>query len=127
MATIAHCDTHVVLWLYAGDIERFSIHALSAIEKHDLMISPIVRLELEFLHEIHRVKEKPERILKTMSLELGLKVCHDPFESVVLAAEPLHWTRDPFDRLIVAQALLHHLPLISKDDLIRKHYTNCIW
>jgi PIN domain nuclease of toxin-antitoxin system len=56
-----------------------------------------------------------------MSIELGLKVCNDPFESVVPAAEPLH------DRLIVAQALLHHLPLISKDETIKKHYPHCIW
>jgi PIN domain nuclease of toxin-antitoxin system len=69
MATIAHCDTHTVLWPYAGETER-----------------------------------------------LGKKT-----------AETIQWTRDPFDRIIVAQATLKHSPLITKDETLRKHYKHCIW
>jgi PIN domain nuclease of toxin-antitoxin system len=127
MAAITHCDTHTVLWLYAGEIDRFSNKAKDALENFDIMISPMVRLEMQFLFEIHRINEKPERIFKSLVADFGVRICNDPFESVIEAAEAIHWTRDPFDRLIVAQATLAHSPLISKDDAIRSHYKYSIW
>jgi PIN domain nuclease of toxin-antitoxin system len=127
MASIAHCDTHVALWLYSGDTGRFSRKATEALESHDLLASPMVRLEMQFLHEVERIKEKPELIFRTLAADFGMGVCNDPFASVVEAAEAVHWTRDPFDRLVVAQAMLTHSPLITKDDVIRRHYKNCIW
>ena len=127
MATIAHCDTHTALWLYAGEIERIGSNAVEAIETFELMVSPIVRLEMQFLLEIYRIREKPERIFKSLAKDFGIKVCSDSFESVVESAERIHWTRDPFDRIIVAQAQLNNTPLITKDAVIRKHYKYCVW
>jgi PIN domain nuclease of toxin-antitoxin system len=46
---------------------------------------------------------------------------------VAIAVERVQWTRDPFDRLIVAQALLHDAPLITKDEHIRRHYAGALW
>jgi PIN domain nuclease of toxin-antitoxin system len=37
---------------------------------------------------------------------------------VVTQAMPLSWTRDPFDRLIVATAILHRAPLVTRDERI---------
>jgi PIN domain nuclease of toxin-antitoxin system len=37
------------------------------------------------------------------------------------------WTRDPFDRLIVANALANDAPLITKDEEIRRNYSRSIW
>jgi PIN domain nuclease of toxin-antitoxin system len=37
------------------------------------------------------------------------------------------WTRDPFDRLITAQAASYNQVLLTKDETIRKHYANAIW
>jgi PIN domain nuclease of toxin-antitoxin system len=127
MAAIAHCDTHIVLWLYAGEIIRLSKKAADAVETFNLMISPMVRMEMQFLNEIGRIKEKPQRILRVLMSDFGIRVCNDPFEPVVEAAEAVRWTRDPFDRIIVAQATLERAPLITKDDELRKHYKPCIW
>jgi PIN domain nuclease of toxin-antitoxin system len=127
MATIAHCDTHTVLWLYAGETERLGKKATEAIESFHLRISPMVRLEIQFLHEIDRINEKPEKILKSLATDFGILVCDDPFESIIAAAEAIQWTRDPFDRIIVAQASIKHSLLITKDKTLRKHYKHCIW
>ena len=127
MASIAHCDTHVVLWLYSGEADRFEKKAVEALDRFDLMISPMVLLELQFLREIERIREKPVRIIKTLKSDFGVAVCGDSFGLVVETAVSIHWTCDPFDRLIVAQAMLHAVPLITKDIEIRKHYRNCIW
>jgi PIN domain nuclease of toxin-antitoxin system len=127
METIAHCDTHTVLWLYSGELDRFSKKGIHALESYDLRVSPIVRLEIQFLYEIERISQKPEQILRTLKTDFSLLVCNDPFDAVVEVAETIHWTRDPFDRLIVAQATLQHAPLITKDTIIRKKYKHCIW
>jgi len=127
MASIAHCDTHTVLWLYAGEIDRLGKKAAEAIDAYNLMISPMVRLEMQFLNEIGRIKEKPERIVKALATDFGIRVCDDPFELVIEAAESIYWTRDPFDRMIVAQATLARTHLITKDEQMRKHYKLCVW
>ena len=127
METVAHCDTHTVLWLYAGELEWLSKKAIQALESHELRMSPMVRLEMQFLYEIERITEKPEKIFKTLKMDFAVRVCNDPFEAVIEIAETIHWTRDPFDRILTAQASLKHAPMITKDETIRKHYRNCIW
>jgi PIN domain nuclease of toxin-antitoxin system len=61
------------------------------------------------------------------AVRFGIRVCNNPFESVIEAAEAIRWTHDPFDRIIVAQATLEHAPLITKDIELRKYYKPCIW
>lgn len=49
MATLTYFDTHVVAWLYAGRVDLFSRRAATAIEDGELLISPMVTLELQYL------------------------------------------------------------------------------
>jgi len=58
-----YLDTHIVVWLYQKDRERFSQVSLSGIDENDLFISPMVKMELEFLFEIDRITVNAERIL----------------------------------------------------------------
>jgi PIN domain nuclease of toxin-antitoxin system len=37
------------------------------------------------------------------------------------------WTRDPFDRLIVARARATELPLLTKDMKIHAHFKAAVW
>jgi PIN domain nuclease of toxin-antitoxin system len=39
----------------------------------------------------------------------------------------LGWTRDPFDRLIAAQALVANATLVTKDTLMSKHCPAALW
>jgi PIN domain nuclease of toxin-antitoxin system len=127
MAAVMHCDTHTVLWLYAGEIDRLSAKAAEAIDTNILMISPMVRLEMQFLHEIGRINDEPDKIVKILMTDFGVQICDDPFESVIEVAETIHWTRDPFDRIIVAQAARTRSHLITKDAILQKHYKLCVW
>lgn len=118
-----YLDTHSVLFLYERNVERFSEEALRTIdEDDDIRISPMVLLELEFLHEIKRIRSVPRTIIAGLSDELGLKVCDAPFHAVVERGVQERWTRDPFDRLIVAQARLAQAVLVTKDRVIHRHY-----
>ncbi len=122
-----YLDTHVVLWLYEGLIDRLSKKACTAIEENDLLISPIVRLELQYLFEIKRCKRAAHLILSELQSQIGLTVCDLPFDDVIRKATEVKWTRDPFDRLIVANAFCTGLQLITKDAGIRRHTKLAVW
>ena len=127
MERLIYLDTHVVVWLYTGELSLFPKNVLYLLEEKNLGVSPIVQLELQFLLEIGRIKVKPEIILRNLEETIGLKVCSQEFKRVVLEALKQTWTRDPFDRLIVAQANLSEAHLITKDETILQHYKRSIW
>lgn len=127
MASLIYLDTHVVAWLYAGQLEAFPSAARDLIEEHDLLISPMVALELDYLYEINRVSEPAEVVLAALRPRLGLAICDLSFGEVVAISSRHRWTRDPFDRLIVSQAELRRAPLVTKDRTIRAHYPLATW
>lgn len=122
-----YLDTHVVVWLYAGRLAELSAAARAAIEKQDLLVSPMVVLELRFLFEIGRINVPAEAMVSALAQEIGLRVCDLPFARVAGAALEETWTRDPFDRIIVGQAKLRDAPLVSKDGHIQEHYPKALW
>ncbi len=120
-------DTHVVCWLYEGRLDLLSESAKAAIESGRLAVSPIVDLELQFLREIGRICKGPEEILHTLGDEIGLTLSEEPLQLVVAKARPIRWTRDPFDRLIVADALSSGAQLVTRDVLIREQCPSAVW
>ena len=128
MAPVTYLDTHVVVWLYASGTEALSPRAAEAIARaDDLRVSPMVRLELQYLWEIGRVSDPAVTVLDALHAALGLTVCPAPFPAVVAEAERSPWTRDPFDRLIVAQASIHGAPLVTKDEAMHRQYAQAVW
>jgi PIN domain nuclease of toxin-antitoxin system len=124
---LIYLDTHIVVWLYAGLLEKFSQSVKAFLNENEILISPIVRLELQYLYEIDRVKESSNVIVADLSDRIGIKVCQKDFNAVVSQAMKYSWTRDPFDRVIVAQAELNDNILISKDNNILEHYAHARW
>ncbi len=128
---MTYLDTHIVVWLYAGLVEKLSEKVCTHIEIHDLYMSSIVKLELQYLHEIGRLKVKPGAIVKSLSSSIGLKIANTESigesAAVVEKALALSWTRDVFDRTITAEAKLYDAFLITKDENIRAHYKRAIW
>lgn len=122
-----YLDTHVVVWLYAGLTEMFGELVRRLINDDEVFISPIVRLELQYLNEIQRVKDDEQTILSDLANRIGLQVCTKPFDAIVTQALAYSWTRDPFDRLIVAQAALQDSILVSKDQTVLANYAHARW
>lgn len=127
MEKLAYLDTHVVMWLYAGETSLFPPAVLGLLSDAPLTISPVVLLELQYLFEIERIKTGPEKIFKSLEKSIGLKICRMDFQKVVMASLKQSWTRDPFDRLITAQATIANVPLITRDGSILKHYSKAVW
>jgi len=127
MAKVIHLDTHVVIWLYSGDLNLIPRPVIDMIETNNIEISPIAELELQHLYEIKRISVKPGAITHALGNEIGLKKSQSDLDDIVAEAMKLSWTRDPFDRIIVATASLGKHKLITKDELILKHYKYARW
>jgi PIN domain nuclease of toxin-antitoxin system len=123
----AYLDTHVTLWLYAGETARISKRAASLINGEALLASPIVLLELQYLREIGRLAATPRAVVVELKRRVGLEIQNRPLDAIVEQAQDLDWTRDVFDRLIVAQAALDAAALVTIDRTIRKHYPKAVW
>lgn len=124
---LIHLDTHVVCWLYAGRVDLLSPAAREAIERDLLAVSPMVGLELQYLREIARIRQGPKRILATLRSDLGLTLSELPFAAVAVRARAFVWTRDPFDRLIAAEAAVARARLLTRDDLLRRCFRSALW
>ncbi len=122
-----YLDTHAVVWLYYGKLSVFPKGCLDRLEKENLLVSPAVILELQFLKEIKRIDDDPMQIFQTLEESINLQQCQADFSKVVMGALSQTWTRDPFDRIITAQASIQSAPLLTKDRTILRHYSLACW
>jgi len=120
-------DTHVVVWLYLDPANLLPVSVQEKIQEEPVAISPAVALELEFLREIKRLAVRPENLIRHLQKEIGMELLDEGFTRIIQSAKSLRWTRDPFDRLIVGQAVASGLGLITKDRQIRKYFAGAFW
>lgn len=127
MDGVIRLDTHVVVWLYTGETDQLSAVAIDAIERHQLVISPMVQLELSHLHEIGRLMVGGADIIADLERRIRLRRSDLALETLAGTAATLTWTRDPFDRLIVADALVAGSALVTRDRTIHDHSAIAHW
>jgi len=88
----------------------------------------MVLIELEYLYEVNRIRLSSRDIMLKVEHEAGVRVCDLPFPLVAEVVVDEKWTRDPFDRTIVAQAKANGLAsLVSSDEEIRRNYPRAVW
>jgi PIN domain nuclease of toxin-antitoxin system len=123
-----YLDTQVVIWLCEKKLQRLTPAAVAALEDSDLLVSPMVLLELQYLYELKKILQPPQVLLGQLEAQIGLQICGHPFASIVQSALFESWTRDPFDRVIVAHARAsRYSPLITSDKQIRENYPRSVW
>lgn len=104
-------DTNAIVWVLAGH-ERARPLLGAAGRKY---VSPVSLLELRFLEEVGRVGPTAAADDPRWSVD-------DPPASLLFrAALEVTWTRDPFDRLLVAHASCRRLRLATGDRRILDH------
>jgi PIN domain nuclease of toxin-antitoxin system len=107
--------------------ERIPKPAWKLLDTEMPCVSPIVELELTYLYEVGRVKKPASAPLDELRRRIGLEVAEVPASELVHAAMGLSWTRDPFDRLIAAHAIVADAPLITADRTMLKHLPQATW
>ena len=124
----AYLDTVTVLRLASRELGKITKEAQQAIERYDLLISPMVLLELQYAFELKRVKLPALVVFSNLQRTIDLQVCKLPFDKVAQVAWAESWTRDSFDRLIVSQArCAGNAYLITPDENIGRNYPQTIW
>ena len=125
---VAYLDTHVAVYLHDGLIDELGSAAKRQIEANDLLISPMVFLEFDYLFRRKRIGVDAMAMFAALNTGFGVAICQFPFAAIAFEAIGIEWTADPFDRLIVANASVNHRAmLITRDRLIRQHYHNAVW
>lgn len=124
-----HLDTQVALWLYYRLDRQISRRAQKEMARgRELCLSPLVLVEIEILIEIGRVKlPNAELLLMDLRNRLDLSLSDASTAAVSEAACRFAWTRDPFDRLIVANAMADGAILITADQVILRHFDKAVW
>lgn len=123
-----YLDTNVVIYLAKGRTDVLNKKVRELMEASDLLISPMVLFELQQLFELGRLKGSAESILSSLNQAIGLEICQLPMATIVSHSQALSWTRDPGDRLIVANAQANfESPLITRDRNIQEHYSPAVW
>jgi PIN domain nuclease of toxin-antitoxin system len=124
----AYLDTHVAIWLHDGLDHNLTEEAKRQIERNDLLISPLILLEFQYLFDKKRAAADPMTIYTVLHTDFGVNLCSFPFAAVAVEALACNWTRDPFDRIIVSHAKANgHATLITADRKIRQHYPAAKW
>lgn len=123
-----YLDTHIAVWLHAGLTEKLTKEACREIDRRELLISPMVYVELDYLFRRGRIRYEASRIFADLSGTFGITMCQFPFPAIAVAAVDFAWSSDPFDHLIVAHAKANqNSSLITADEKIRTNYKNAVW
>lgn len=112
-------DTHVVVW-WLADHPTLSDDVKTLIDdEREVYVSTATIWEVAIEQALGKIKEPrdlPERIRDSELEELTIRADH----AIEAGRLPLHH-RDPFDRMLVAQARHENLTLATRDPSIRAY------
>jgi PIN domain nuclease of toxin-antitoxin system len=107
--------------------ERLPQRARALIDERDPCASPLAILELAYLKEVGRARDPVPAMLAALRRDIGLEVVDVSLAELAQAATDLTWTRDPFDRLLSAHAIVAGVPLLTADRTIRENLPLATW
>lgn len=107
--------------------ERIPRAARALVDEQPTRLSPLSELELAYMHEIGRARDSVPTMLAALKRSFGLEIADVPLAELVDTATGLTWTRDPFDRLIAAQAIAADAPLLTADRIILENLPLATW
>ena len=116
-------DTHIFLWLQT-DPDRLGEH-LPIVEdvRTELLLSAVSSWEIAIKYQLGKLPlpEAPERYVPNRMRAVGAQALaiEHPHALAVATLPPLH--RDPFDRLLVAQATLLGLTIATADPAVAQY------
>ena len=123
-------DTCAFLWLVTDDPQASELaKEIFLKEDNELLLSAVTGFEIAVKYSLGKLRlaEPPKefitnRINANALTELPVSMTH----ALVLQNLPLHH-KDPFDRLLVAQAMVNQIPLLSADQQLSAYDINRLW
>lgn len=107
-------DTHVVLWAFA-DPDRLPIDVRSRITdpRHTVHVSAATIWEVEIKRALGKLRA-PDG-LHALCIERGFDPLDISFEHAVVAGSLPPHHADPFDRMLIAQAMVQRATVVTAD------------
>lgn len=123
-------DTHTLLWMLQDSPELSeNARAVATNLSNEILLSMASAWEIAIKHTLGKINlRSPFReFIEGAVTHAGLTLLPITLEHVGRIADlPLHH-RDPFDRLLVAQALAEGVPLLSRDELLDAYGVRRLW
>jgi PIN domain nuclease of toxin-antitoxin system len=116
-------DTHIFLWLQTAP-DRLKGHlALVEDERNELVVSAASSWEIAIKHQLGRLllPEKPARYVPSRIQMIGAQPLAVEHSHALAVAELPILHSDPFDRLLIAQARLENLTILTADQTIAQY------
>ncbi len=121
-------DTCTLIWLVTGE-RPLPARVRSAIEDSDVLLSAASAWEMaiKYAKGTLRLSQPPDRLIPTARLRYSLASLPIDEESAlhVTKLPPLH--ADPFDRMLVSQAIVHGLTIVTPDPLVTQYPARTMW
>lgn len=121
-------DTQVWLWMLTEPARLGPAHEIVEDIRNELLFSAASSWEISIKHALGRLPLPespamyvPQRIRSTGVISLPVEHSH-----ALAVAELPHHHRDPFDRLLIAQAQLEGVPIITGDPFLERYEVNVI-
>ena len=121
-------DTHTFLWFVMGN-PKISLELRSQIENNENFLSIVNVWEIAIKYGIGKLNlGLPfNDFIDQHIVPNGIQLLNIQLEHLgIFVALPLHH-RDPFDRLLIAQAIAEDIPIVSADNLFSLYPVQRIW
>jgi PIN domain nuclease of toxin-antitoxin system len=122
-------DTHTLIWLLEGD-SNLSQTAKAAIENPDNtnFVSIATVWEMAIKVSIGKLEmQAPLNMLKTLMELNGIETLPVSIEHALLVSKLPFYHKDPFDRLLIAQAINENMPLLTRDEKFSHYDVRILW
>jgi PIN domain nuclease of toxin-antitoxin system len=121
-------DSHAFVW-WVSSINRLSEPAKSAISGGDVLVSAVTAYELGIKFAIGRLPVFEVFIwdFEEVCVEQGFELLPVSAAHALAAARLPFVHRDPFDRLLAAQAMVEDIPLVTVDPAFRHFTCKTVW
>ncbi len=121
-------DTCTLIWLLTGERplpERVRL----AIRDGDVLLSAASAWEIAIKHArgTLRFSQSPERLVPSARERYGFQSLPIDEESALHVAKLPLLHADPFDRMLVSQAIVHGLTIVTPDPLVTQYPARTMW
>jgi len=123
-------DTHTFIW-WDSDPNRLSEQVLSLCQnsENELLLSVVSVWEMQIKHQLNKLELRLPlaELINEQCERNGIQLLSVTLDHVLALDNLPLLHRDPFDRLLVAQANVEDILLISGDPIFCQYDVNCIW
>lgn len=121
-------DTCVFLWLLTGERpfpERVKAHLTN--DELSLSVASVWEISVKFAKGTLRLPVPPSRLVPDARKRYGISSLPVDEESALHIVKLPGLHADPFDRMLVSQAIVHGMTIATPDPLITQYPARTIW